>query len=262
MSASGYSSVQPEAYSASCCRPTISVCMATYQGEKYISKQIESIVLQLRSGDELIVSDDSSTDGTRDIVQRYIDDGYPIKLVDGPCLGFNSNFANALKMANGDFIFFSDQDDEWLPGKVDAVIGAFKDPNVLVVVHDAEMVDRDGRIIDRSLHARRRAGSGMVRNLVQNSYTGCCMAIRKRFKDEVLPFPKRVAYFDWWIGLLADCRGTTVFLDSVYLEHRRHGDNASPDRHYSLHKMIAMRMELSLALFWRIIKLSTRRHLS
>ena len=111
----------------------ISVCMATYNGEKYIREQIDSILAQLGDKDELIVSDDGSADATLSIVRSFSDPRIKIISNTGKH-GTNGNFENALKHAQGDYIFLSDQDDVWLPGKVNICLQALQTAHL--VVHD------------------------------------------------------------------------------------------------------------------------------
>lgn len=95
----------------------ISVCVATYNGEKYLQEQLDSILIQLAPDDELIISDDFSTDKTRSILDSYRADPR-IKLLEGPQKGIIKNFEHAINQASGDLIFLADQDDVWLPDKV------------------------------------------------------------------------------------------------------------------------------------------------
>ena len=95
----------------------ISVCIATYNGEKYIKEQLDSIIPQLGHEDEIVISDDGSSDSTLDIINSINDERIRITVNQGKH-GVNSNFNNALLHAKGDFIFLADQDDIWLSGKV------------------------------------------------------------------------------------------------------------------------------------------------
>ncbi len=95
----------------------ISVCMATYNGEKYIERQLDSILAQLKENDELIISDDGSTDRTAEILARYGTDKR-IRILHGSFHSPIYNFENAIKQAQGDYIFMADQDDIWLPGRI------------------------------------------------------------------------------------------------------------------------------------------------
>ena len=106
-------------------RNSISVCMATYNGEKYIEKQLDSILKNLTNEDELIISDDGSTDNTIDILNKYAKKYKQIVLLEGPRKGVIKNFEYALKYAKKDIIFLSDQDDEWEQDKVEKVIREF-----------------------------------------------------------------------------------------------------------------------------------------
>ena len=123
----------------------ISVCMATYNGEKYLKDQLDSILKQIQSSDEVIISDDGSNDSTRYIIEKFQKEYKNIYLVDGPKRGVQKNFENALKHARGDILFLSDQDDIWMDGKVERVLKEFENSKTLCVVHDAEIVDGIGR---------------------------------------------------------------------------------------------------------------------
>lgn len=121
----------------------ISVCMATYNGEKYIEQQIASILAQLSENDELIVSDDGSSDHTTDILARYGTDRR-IRVLHG---GFHSpiyNFEHAIKQAQGDYIFMADQDDVWLPGRVAETL-KMHEQGIDLVICKAENIDGEGR---------------------------------------------------------------------------------------------------------------------
>lgn len=229
----------------------ISVCMATYNGAKYIQEQVDSILAQLGPRDELVVSDDGSTDATLAILGGYEDPR--IKIFDNHNRkGVVGNFENAIKQASGDYIFLSDQDDIWLPGKVDACVEALAD--VDLVMHDAQIIDQKGRVVVDSFFALRGSGAGYWKNLYRNSYLGCCLAFRKQVLDYVLPMPKRVAMHDIWIGLLVSKRGRVALLGEPFLHYRRHGANASPTgekSNFSRAKQLAYRFDLLVYTLFR-----------
>ena len=125
----------------------ISVCMATYNGETYIKEQIESIINQLSSSDELIISDDKSTDNTLKIINEFKDPRIKIYIHEKDH-GFVKNFENALEKAKGDFIFLSDQDDIWLPNKVAATLKELEYYDF--VVSDCITINKYGEIISHS----------------------------------------------------------------------------------------------------------------
>lgn len=138
--------------------------MATYNGERYIRQQLDSILACLSAGDELVVSDDGSTDGTLGILASYAGRStVGIRVIDGPHRGVIANFDNALRNAKGDFIFLSDQDDVWHPDKVEKVMAAFAKSDCGIVVHDARLVDGGGKPLGETLYERRQSKPGSSR---------------------------------------------------------------------------------------------------
>ena len=202
----------------------ISVCIATYNGDKYIQRQIESIICQLDNNDEIIISDDGSTDNTINIIETLND--HRIKIIHNKGKhGVVSNFENALKYSTGDIIFFSDQDDIWDEHKVDKCVDALKSADL--VVHNSKVVHEDRSQPDEEFFQLRNSGPGFWKNLYKNSFVGSCMAFRKEVKDYVLPFPRHILWHDMWIGLIVEKKGKTKFINNQLLYYRRHGDNAS-----------------------------------
>lgn len=231
----------------------ISVCMATYNGEKYIKEQIDSILPQLGEGDELVISDDSSVDRTVEIVQSYKDKR--IKLFTNQ--KFHSpifNFEFALKQAKGDIIFLSDQDDVWLPNKVEEMSKCLS--NYDLVVSDCSVVDKDLKLIRSSFMNWKSSHEGgrFIKHLYKNPYLGCCMAFRNRLLKSAIPFPSHIAMHDIWLGLMALIGFKVYFLNIPLIKYRRHGNNASPaseKSHYSLSYKISYRAYLIKCLLCR-----------
>ena len=203
----------------------ISVCIATYNGERYIRQQIESIVCQLNVDDEIIVSDDGSTDGTLDIVKGIGDKR--IKIIEGP--GRKSpilNFECALKASKGDFIFLSDQDDVWKPDKVEICMKWLKTYHC--VVSDAEVTDNRLKPLYPSLYDIMQVRQGRIYNTIwKNGYTGCCMAFRRIVLEASLPFPKNIPMHDIWIGNVAAYKYNVIFIPDRLIHFRRHENNIS-----------------------------------
>lgn len=216
----------------------ISVAMATYNGERYVRDQIYSILKELKSYDELIISDDGSYDDTLKIIRNINDPR--IKLIKGPRMGVKQNFANAIKNCTGKYIFLADQDDIWLNGKVDKVLNEFKD-GVTCVLHDAKIVDEKLNIINDSFFGFRKSKLGKINNIVKNSYIGCCMAFSKKLKPFILPIPDDIEMHDQWIGLLSEKYGKSVLLNEPLILYRRHGENTSSFKHYGILKMFSNR---------------------
>lgn len=125
----------------------ITVCMATYNGEKYIEEQLESVLMQLHSNDEVIISDDGSGDSTVDLIRTFNDPRIRL-LVGNNFFSPTQNFENALKYAKGDYIFLCDQDDVWLPDKVESMLQYLLQYDL--VVSDCKVVDAELNVISQS----------------------------------------------------------------------------------------------------------------
>ena len=155
----------------------ISVALAAYNGEKYIGEQIESILPQLGRDDEIVVSDDNPAGKTRAAVEFYSAYDGRVRYVEGTGEGVCRNFENAILNCSGDVIFLCDQDDVWLPNKVERVMKAIEN-GADVVLHDAMMTDGELNVTDESFFSLNGSKRGFVRNFLKNSYMGCCMAFR------------------------------------------------------------------------------------
>ena len=226
----------------------ISVCMATYNGSKYIKEQLESILSQLPEDAELIVSDDGSKDDTLELVRGFQD--ARIKIITGPGKGPVKNFENALREAKGDTIFLSDQDDIWKPDKLDKVLSAY-DENTECVLHDAVVTDAGWEILIPSFFAWRKVHHGLIKNIIKNSYTGCCMSFTKELAEKALPFPEGIEMHDWWLGLISEKEGTSKFIDDKLLYYRRHGENTNSLDGYGIGRKIRNRLVFIKALIER-----------
>ena len=203
---------------------TVSVCLATYNGEKYIAAQLKSILDQLPDTAEVIISDDGSKDRTIEIVRSFNDPRVFIKKNTGKS-GPIGNFENALSFAKGDIIFLSDQDDVWMPNKLADHMKGHQVHDL--VISDAVVVDETGNILFDSFFIQRKSRAGLFNNLLKNSYIGCCMSFKRRILQISLPFPASIHMHDWWIGLIAERFGTVMFLNSKTLRYLRHDNNAS-----------------------------------
>lgn len=230
----------------------ISVCMATYNGEKFIREQIDSILPQLDDSDELIISDDGSSDSTLDIIASYHDDRIKVLQNKGRH-GFTWNFENALRAAKGDFIFLSDQDDVWESNKVSCVLQALK--SYALVIHDAKLIDSEGNSLGKTYYSTLHKGTGFFKNLWKTRWLGCCMAFRKEVIDYSLPFPSHIVAHDYWIGMLGMSKFSYCFMQDVLISYRRHGNNVSPSSEKSnnsfFYKVFTKRMNLIIPLLYR-----------
>lgn len=221
---------------------SVAICMAVYNGEKYIAEQIESILNQTFTDWMLFIRDDGSTDLTVEIVER-IAAKYPdkIELIHKSILSGGSpekNFASILKWVTEHYPFnyfmFSDQDDFWLRGKIEKTYKVMKETETVaggpILVHtDLKVVDSELKESGSSFFAY-RALNPQIKDinhlLVQNNITGCTMMWNKALNDLVeLPAGKAVMH-DWWFALAASCFGTIVCVEEQTILYRQHDRNA------------------------------------
>jgi glycosyltransferase involved in cell wall biosynthesis len=205
-----------------------SVCMATYNGERFVQRQLVSILSQLGPHDEVVVVDDHSRDGTLNAIEDLADSR--IRVYQNPVnLGVASTFETAMKQSTGELLFLSDQDDIWLPHKVATVRKAFESAGTQLVMHDSCVVDAELNVITPSYFAWRKTQTGAIRNLLLNPYQGCCLAMRRTLLPLLLPLPKsRRVLHDWWIGVHAEFHGIRpVLIAEPLIKFVRHGKNTS-----------------------------------
>jgi len=204
----------------------ISVCMATYNGEAYVAEQLDSILAQLKPEDEVIISDDHSSDRTKEVIES-IGDGRIQFYMNTLEKGYAKNFENAISKATGDIIFLSDQDDVWVDRKVELMQEALKKYDL--VISDAEIVDGDLNRLKPSHFELYHVKQGFLYNLAKTRYVGACMAFRKSMLDKLLPFPQnqRLCAHDYWITVIGEAYYKVGLVHVPLLKYRRHGMNAS-----------------------------------
>lgn len=206
-------------------RPPVSVCMATYNGARFVSDQLCSILCQLNDCDEVIISDDGSTDETLAIIRAF--DDFRIRVIEraGPRKSPIENFGSALSHASHSLVFLADQDDLWDISKVDTVCRLLQIYDL--VVTDCSLIDEDGVTLAPSFFEQHGSKSGFWSNLTRNSYLGCCMAFRRSLLEKALPLPPNVPMHDIWFGMLAEWYGRPYFHPESLVAYRRHGANAT-----------------------------------
>lgn len=231
----------------------ISVCMASFNGALYIREQITSVLNQLSEDDELLVADDGSLDSTIAIIESIQDIRLHLISVGGK-LGVVKNFERVLAEAKGQYIFLCDQDDIWLPGKVAECLASLE-KNILVVT-DCKVVDQSLNEISPSFFKLRNSGKGVLKNILKNTYLGCCMAFRRELLDVALPFPEKIPMHDMWLGLLAETQGSVLFISQIMSLYRRHDLAASPTAgksNLSFIKQIWIRVNLTTCIIKRLL---------
>jgi glycosyltransferase involved in cell wall biosynthesis len=206
----------------------LSVCMATWNGGRFLRAQLGSILPQLAEDDEVILSDDRSTDDTLEVARSFADPR--LRIVEGPAArSAPLNFENALRQARGELITLSDQDDVWLPGRAALIRERLEGRlgGVHLLSLDARLTDEAGQVTAPSLHARLKGGPGLLKNVYANTYVGCCLAFTRPLLELALPFPKRIPMHDMWLGLLAELNGTVEWVPVPLLDYRRHAATAT-----------------------------------
>ena len=214
----------------------ISVCMATYNGEKHIESQLRSILSQLSAGDEIVVSDGGSSDHTLDIITSFNDDRIKTFLLkESGSAEANSvfskmekirrNFENALVQARGEIVFLADQDDLWHSNKVERMLKLLEKSDC--VVHDCAVMNGE-KVIFPSFLDFFKPGRTKLRMFVKSPFMGCCMAFNRNVLERALPFPDIHIEHDTWIGICAYKVGSVHIADEVLMNYYRHGQNASP----------------------------------
>ena len=228
--------------------------MATYNGEKHISQQIDSILANMSESDELVISDDGSKDKTIEIIEKYRDSR--IKIFRGPRQGVKQNFANAIKNSSGKYIFLSDQDDVWANNKITKILEVFTKTHCTCILHNAEIVDENLLPWNETFFTFRKSKTGYFINILKNSYIGCCMAFDAALKNIILPIPDTIEMHDQWIGLLSEKIGENKILDSCLIKYRRHWNNFSEMKHHPIKIMLRNRYNLLVELRKRLVEVT------
>jgi len=233
--------------------------MATYNGSEYVKAQLVSILKQLGPDDQVVVVDDASNDNTVEIINSFNDLRIHLS-INELNIGSARTFDRALHQAQGDLIFLSDQDDFWHDGKVTTVLKMFESGDLDLLVHDA-VVMRDGKVVHASLFAMCGSSSGVIKNILSNTFTGCCMAFRRDVLRDVLPISAHIGLFhDAWIGVLAQYFGYKVtFVNVPLMDFIRHGRNASTLQRRKIVPIILDRIAFITALVQHIFRIHLNR---
>jgi glycosyltransferase involved in cell wall biosynthesis len=228
-----------------------SVVLASYQGERFIGEQLDSILPQLAPEDEVVISDDASTDQTLDVVARRRDSRIKV-LVNDVRVGYVGNFQRAIDQSRGDYVFFSDQDDVWLPNKIAVMDNALRASPC--VASDAVVVNDKLEALQSSYFEWRRVrGFSARRILFKPAVIGATLGCRRRYLETLLPVPFGVPH-DFWLSLNAAWDNALGIVASPLILYRRHSSAASTsatDRKRSLRNIATERGRLLSALLWR-----------
>ena len=214
---------------------TIDILLPTYNGEKYLREQLDSILNQTYKNIRLIISDDCSKDSTPKILEEYRNKDERIELyLQKENMGVVKGIEFLLKKVKSNYYMLADQDDVWLPLKVEKSIETLKKQKADLVFGDLEVVDQnlntifpsfgDFMLLNRKIH--KYIDSYKV-NYLYNCVTGCTILSKREFIEKILPIPTESKYLihDHWIGLIVALNGKLAYMPEKYIKYRQHGNN-------------------------------------
>lgn len=217
----------------------VSIAMTTYNGEKYVEKQLRSIFTQTRQPDEIIICDDCSKDHTLEIVRRIVAEYKAedrVRLVENQQnLGYIRNFHQAIGMTSGDYLFLADQDDEWYPHKLERVLEVMEETGAAAICTGFDLIDADSNLItdtdqfqiDRYV---RNAGPGLMpitfhKLMFRNFTPGCTYCCTREAAEAFLKTESQALPHDYQIMILGTLLGKVYFLNEKTIGYRLHGNN-------------------------------------
>ncbi len=215
---------------------TVSVALCTYNGERFLQRQLDSLARQTRLPDEVIVSDDSSTDGTIAILENWkISVPFPVKIYRHVPAGVNKNFENAVSLCSKDVILICDQDDVWIENKIECLVKILDDnPQIGAVFHDASIIDENSEIVE-NVSMKKLARFFMFNDFpvflnpdIKTNYnpSGCCGAYRANIIKQTLPFNNDMVY-DQWLFACINALAERIAIPDLLIKHRIHNNNVT-----------------------------------
>lgn len=229
--------------------PTIDILLAVYNGEKFINQQLDSLLNQRSPvAYRILVADDGSSDASPEILKRYASLHHNIVLlIDAQLnLGAVGRFSWLAEQSTAPYIMFCDQDDVWMPQKLEQTFAAMqaaeeKNPGIPLLIHtDLQVVDWEMNEAAPSFIELRGIDPNppMRRLLVENPVTGCTVLINRPLLHLALPFPSNVYMHDWWLALLAKSCGKLIYLPKVTIKYRQHATNSVGIRRVELRERL------------------------
>ncbi|ARV15109.1 glycosyltransferase [Polaribacter sp. SA4-12] len=239
----------------------VSVCLATYNGGKYIVDQLRSILSELRSADEIIIVDDCSTDDTVSLINEINDKRIKIH-INQENKGHVFSFSKSVLIAKNDFVFLSDQDDIWVKGRLDLMLKNLLSSDSLLLSSNFNTFNNDINITYKNNNPLSTDTSKMyLSNIIglfmgKRDYFGCCMVFRRKLIEIIFPIPSFVQSHDWWISIAANMMRSNIHINNVTILRRIHGQNVSQSNRPIL-KMIKSRLiflRMIFVIFYRMCK--------
>jgi glycosyltransferase involved in cell wall biosynthesis len=230
----------------------VDILLATYNGERFIACQLESILSQMDDGCRLLIRDDGSSDGTLAVVRRFVAERPDrIVLLDQgtPRLGACGSFGRLLEFSDADYVVLCDQDDVWLPGRIAKPLTRIKElerdlgVNTPVLAHtDLVVVDENLNTIAPSFWSYSNLdphrGSRLNRLLIQNVVTGCATVINRALAQRASPIPASTPMHDWWLALVAAAFGRIEAIPEKTVLYRQHSGNRLGAIRYDWHYVL------------------------
>lgn len=220
----------------------VDILLATYNGEKYLVEQLESILSQTYSNFRLLISDDFSTDGTRKILEEYKKKDDRIQLFfQGKNLGVIKNFEYLLKKVESKYYMLSDQDDIWKENKIERSVEKLENSESDLVYTDLEVVDENLNVTYKSywklkgIYKKVKKYNNFQALYLNNFITGCTIISKKEFIKDILPLPNisKFVLHDYWISLIISQKGKISYIEEPLIKYRQHKNNKIGSRKQS-----------------------------
>lgn len=213
----------------------VDVLLATYNGEKYLKEQLDSILKQTHKKIKVIISDDGSKDGTIDILKEYEQKDSRIELyMQKENLGVVKNIEFLMKKVKSPYYMLADQDDYWMPEKIEKSLKKIEQEKADLVFGDLEVVDKNLKTLYSSFNDYMLLTRKIKKyindyriNYLYNCVTGCTVLAKKETIEKIVPLPTKSKYLihDYWIGLMVALNGKLAYMPEKYIKYRQHGDN-------------------------------------
>ena len=206
--------------------PTVAVVVATYNGATYLPAQLESIVQQTYKPSQIIIVDDASLDDTLQVANNFAAHHPEVMVVQNETrLGYIKNFEKGMLLANANYIALSDQDDIWMPNKIEVLIHAIGDQ--MLAYSDSELIDANGQLLNQKMSSIKNqlAYHTPIMYAIGAWAPGHALLFKKELVDKAAPFPTLVTH-DFWLGFVATCYSKVVYVNEPLVHYRQHTQNA------------------------------------
>jgi glycosyltransferase involved in cell wall biosynthesis len=206
--------------------PTVAVVVATYNGATYLPPQLESIIKQTHKPSQIIIIDDASSDDTVTIAQAFAAAHPEVIVVQNETrLGYIKNFEKGMLLVNANYVALSDQDDIWMPHKLEKLLASIGDQ--MLAYSDSELIDSNGHLLHKKMSSIKNqlAYHTPIMYAIGAWAPGHAMLFKKELIDKAVPFPTHVTH-DFWLGFVATCYSTVVYVNEPLVHYRQHNQNA------------------------------------